>query len=98
MKTTSSENKVWVLVETISTMRHRYMIETPEDHPEWAMDSVVMEDAGEFSQKHIGELILDYKILSEADVLSMCDEDNELYKSWPDENKLNVFCNSCNRM
>lgn len=98
MKTTSSENKVWVLVETISTMRHRYMIETPEDHPEWAMDSVVMEDAGEFSQKHIGELIMDYKILSEADVLSMCDEDNEVYKSWPDENKLNVFCNSCNRM
>ena len=95
---TPSENKVWVLVETISTMRHRYMIETPEDHPEWAMDSVVMEDAGEFSQKHIGELIMDYKILSEADVLSMCDEDNEVYKSWPDENKLNVFCNSCNRM
>ena len=96
--TTPSENKVWVLVETISTMRHRYMIETPEDHPEWAMDSVVMEDAEEFSQKHIGELIMDYKILSEADVLSMCDEDNELYKSWPDENKINVFCNSCNRM
>ena len=95
---TPSENKVWVLVETISTMRHRYMIETPEDHPEWAMDSVVMEDAGEFSQKHIGELILDYKILSEVDVLSMCDEDNELYKSWPDENKINVFCNRCNRM
>ena len=95
---TPSENKVWVLVETISTMRHRYMIETPEDHPEWAMDSVVMEDASEFSQKHIGELIMDYKILSEADVLSMCDEDNELYKSWPDENKINVFCNRCNRM
>ena len=96
--TTPSENKVWVLVETISTMRHRYMIETPEDHPEWAMDSVVMEDAGEFSQKHIGELIMDYKIIYESDVLSMCDEDNEVYKSWPDENKLNVFCNSCNRM
>ena len=95
---TPSENKVWVLVETISTMRHRYMIETPEDHPEWAMDSVVMEDAGEFSQKHIGELIMDYKILSEADVLSICDEDNDYCQSLSDEKKIVVFCNSCNRM
>lgn len=91
--TTSSENKVWVLVETISTMRHRYMIETPEDHPEWAMDSVVMEDASEFSQKHIGELIMDYKILSEADVLSICDEDNDYCQSWSDKKKIEVFCN-----
>lgn len=91
--TTQSEKKVWVMVETISTMRHRYMIETPEDHPEWAMDSVVMEDADEFSQKYIGELILDYKILSEADVLSICDEDNDYCQSWSDENKIEVFCN-----
>ena len=91
--TTPSENKVWVLVETISTMRHRYMIETPEDHPEWAMDSVVMEDADEFSQKHIGELILDYKILSEADVLSICDEDNDYCQNWSDDKKIEVFCN-----
>jgi len=81
------------MVETISTMRHRYMIETPEDHPEWAMDSVVMEEADEFSQKHIGELIVDYKILSEKDVLSICDDDNDYCKSWSDENKLEVFCN-----
>lgn len=91
--TTTSEKKVWVMVETISTCRHRYMIETPEDHPEWAMDSVVMEEADEFSQKHIGELIMDYKIISEKDVLSICDEDNDYCKSWSDENKLEVFCN-----
>jgi len=81
------------MVETISTYRHRYMIETPEDHPEWAMDSVMMEEANEFSQKSIGELIIDYKILSEKDVLSICDEDNDYCKSWSDENKLEVLCN-----
>jgi len=69
------------------------MIETPEDHPEWAMDSVMMEEANEFSQKSIGELIIDYKILSEKDVLSICDEDNDYCKSWSDENKLEVLCN-----
>ena len=47
----------------------------------------------EFSQKHIGELILDYKILSEADVLSICDEDNDYCQSWSDEKKIEVFCN-----
>jgi len=68
------------------------MIETPEDHPEWAMDSVVMEEANEFSQKSIGELIIDYKILSEKDVLSICDEDNDYCQSWSDEKKIEVFC------
>jgi hypothetical protein len=91
--TPQSEKKVWVMVETISTMRHRYMIETPEDHPDWAMDSVVMEDADEFSQKYIGEKSLEYKILSEAEVLSICDEDNDCCQSWSDEKKIEVFCN-----
>jgi len=31
-----SDGKVWVMVETISQYRMRYMVEAPADHPEYA--------------------------------------------------------------
>ena len=86
------KNKVWVMVETISTMRHRYMIETPEDHTEWAMDSVVMEEANEFSQKFIGEQIIGYQVISQKDLLSLCDKDNNYASGWSDKIKIETFC------
>ena len=50
----------WVLVETVSMFRERYMVEVPvgtdqygKNKVEWALDTVVMEDAKEFSQQHL---------------------------------------------
>ena len=44
------------VVETISTFRHRYVIECKE--LEHAYDTVAMEEAQEFSQMHLGEQIV----------------------------------------
>jgi hypothetical protein len=53
----------FVLVETISQYRMRYVIEVPDDHNDgefpctaetWAEDTVTMEEMTEFSQKWLG--------------------------------------------
>ena len=71
-------NDKYVLVTAISTHRMRYCVPldelqkmnegTPVD-PEWACDSVIMGEVDEFSQEHLGELIVDYDVLSEEEIL-----------------------------
>jgi len=89
----------FVLVETINTFRQRYVIEVPvgvdqfgKDKAEWALDTVTMEEATEFSQKHLGETITSHRVLTYDEVLKLCDEDNDYCKEgWTDEQKFEVF-------
>jgi hypothetical protein len=88
----------WVLVETISTFRHRYMVEVPvgidnygKDKTEWALDTVTMEDAKEFSQEHIGEQIVSHRVVSKEEALVLCDKDNAYFRSWDEETKMKNF-------
>lgn len=88
----------WVLVETISTFRHRYMVEVPigvdqygKDKSEWALDTVTMEDAKEFSQLHIGEQIVSHRVVTGEEALIMCDIDNEYGSTWDEETKIKNF-------
>ena len=88
----------FVLVECISTFRHRYMVEVPvgidqygKDKSEWALDTVAMEDAKEFSQEHIGEQIVSHRIVTKEEALKLCDKDNEYGKDWDEETKMKNF-------
>jgi hypothetical protein len=88
----------WVLVETVSTFRERYMIEVPigtdnygKDKIDWALDTVTMQEAKEFSQEHIGELIVSHRVVSKEEALALCDKDNDYTKSWNEEQKINTF-------
>ena len=83
--------KVWVLVETVSMFRERYVIEAPATNPEYALDDVTCEDAKEFSQLHVGETIMSHRVVTEAEALTLCDVDNEYCSSWSDEKKIEVF-------
>ncbi len=65
-----------VMVECVQTFRTRYIVEAPKDHPEYALDTVVMEEAPEFSQKYLGETIVSHRIVSEQEALQMYLEDN----------------------
>ena len=49
-----------VLVETISIIKHRYVVEVPDGKAEWALDTVTMEEAKEFSQTFINEDIIGF--------------------------------------
>lgn len=57
------------VVETISTFRHKYVIECEE--LEHAFDTVTMEEAAEFSQMHLGEQIITGREISRKEFNSM---------------------------
>ena len=78
----------WVLVDTVSQFRQRYVVEVPKGKSEYALDSVTMEDVKEFSQKHLGETIVSHRVISEKDALDLFDEDNDYLKDWGDDKKM----------
>ena len=94
----------YVLVETISQHRMRYVIEVPDNHNEgefpctakqWAEDTVTMEDMKEFSQEWVGESILSSREIDRTEILRLCDEDNDYVnkgdRAWTDEQKIKTF-------
>jgi hypothetical protein len=84
--------KVWVMVEAVSQFRMRYMVEVDAAHPEWALDTVTMNEAKEFSQEHIGETIISHRVMeSTAAALVQCDLDNSYCSTWTDEQKIKAF-------
>jgi len=88
MKKISTE---WVLVECISTFRMRYMVEVPVGKAEYALDTVTMNEATEFSQEHLGEQIVSHRVMTENDAHVLCDEDNSYAKDWTTDKKLEAF-------
>ena len=90
----------FVLVDTISQYRMRYIIEVPDDHNEreypcsadtWASDTVTAEEAKEFSQLWLGETIVSTREITKEEIVPLCDIDNEYCKSWDDDKKVEVF-------
>ena len=88
----------WVLVETVSTFRERYMVEVPvgidrygKDKADWALDTVTLEEAKEFSQEHLGETIVSHRVVTKEEALALCDKDNDYARVWNDELKVKTF-------
>lgn len=84
-------DKVWVMVECVSMFRMRYMVEAPADHPEYALDTVTMNEAKEFSQEHIGENIISHWVMDKEQALEVCDNDNDYCAGWTEDQKINAF-------
>jgi hypothetical protein len=80
-----------VMVEAVSTFRMRYMVEVPKGKAEWALDTVTMQEAQEFSQEHLGEQIVSHRVVSKEEALALCDADNDYCKTWNDEQKVKAF-------
>ena len=87
-----------VLVEAVSTFRMRYMVEIPlgtddygKDKSEWALDTVTMNEAKEFSQEHLGEQIVSHRVVTKEEALALCDVDNDYGSSWDEETKIKNF-------
>ena len=90
----------YVIVTAISSYRMRYCIPVDElqqlntDVPiegheiEWAEDCVTCGEVEEFSQKHIGETIIDSEIVTEEEMLNKFDSDNGYLAGWTKEKKI----------
>jgi bifunctional DNA-binding transcriptional regulator/antitoxin component of YhaV-PrlF toxin-antitoxin module len=96
--TMTKKETQWVLVEAVSTFRMRYMVEVPvgtddfgKDKSLWALDTVTMNDAKEFSQEHLGEQIVSHRVVTKEEALILCDKDNDYAMSWDNNHKVNVF-------
>jgi hypothetical protein len=95
----------YVIVTAISSYRMRYCIPVDElqelnvEVPvegreiEWAEDCVTCDEVVEFSQKHIGETIIDSEILTEEQMLEKFDADNDYLKDWTREKKIEYVRN-----
>lgn len=88
---TEKKDNVWVLVECVSMFRMRYMVEVPAEHPEYALDTVTLNEAKEFSQEHLTETIVSHRVMTQEEALALCDVDNNYCDSWNEEQKLNAF-------
>lgn len=94
-------SKEYVIVTTISHFRMRYCIPVDElrkenldasdeqfSSIEWANDCVTMNEVEEFSQMHISEDIIDTRVVSEKEMLSQFDTDNDYLRSWSEQQKI----------
>lgn len=87
----------YVVVTCISSFRQRYVIpvdelqklnpDEPVD-PSWALDEVTMENVKEFSQRHVGEQIIDAQVVKQPEVLQFFDADNDYLAEWDESYKL----------
>ena len=94
----NKEETQLVLVECVSTFRQRYMVEVPvgtddygNDKTLWALDTVTMQEAKEFSQEYLGEQIVSHRVVTYDEALSLCDKDNDYVVSWDIETKVKKF-------
>ena len=78
----------FVLVECVQSYRTRYIIEVPKGKPEWALDTVALNEGKEFSQKDIGEQIVSHRPVSTLEILELCDQDNAYAEPWNEELQL----------
>ena len=83
--------KEFVLVETVETFRMRYVVPVPKGKKEWALDTVTMDEAVEFSQGYLGEQIVSHRVISRDELLALMDEDNDYAALWPEEQKFKAF-------
>ena len=94
----NKEETQLVLVECVSTFRQRYMVEVPvgtddygNDKTLWALDTVTMQEAKEFSQEYLGEQIVSHRVVTYDEALSLCDKDNDYTVLWDNDTKVKTF-------
>lgn len=73
------------LVESISMHRIRYVVEC--ESAEHAKDAVTMNEAEEFSQAHLDEIITSARQIDDAEYLCLFDEDNDYLQGWDEDQK-----------
>ena len=77
------------LVDAVSSYRTSYVVRC--ENEEHAKDTVVMEEAKEFSQEWLGETISRVTEITEDDYLVLFDKENDYLKEWNVEQKKSLI-------
>ena len=92
-----------VLVETVSTFRHTYVIRLPDNEPnDYALDDVINAITGgeyqdkleDVTQNHINEDIFSHRVITEKEYLEFFDRENAYLSSWTDDMKMRFIFDS----
>jgi len=85
----------YIMVDTISQFRMRYVVEVPDnvedgEYPcspeEYASDTVVCEEAKEFTQHHLGETIVSTREVTLEEAIAQFRKDEPMFgESWEDD-------------
>ena len=78
----------YVLVDALSIFRMQYAIEVPDDVTdvyEYVKSLVENGDTKEFTQKHIGETVSDYREMSLDEVCETFRNEEPYFASWSDD-------------
>ena len=76
----------YVMVETVSMFKHRYVVEVGDDDPsEWALDTVTCEEAKEFTQKHLDEIITGHYDITLEDAVALYRKEEPFFAAWGDD-------------
>jgi hypothetical protein len=74
------------------------MVEVPvgaddygNDKTLWALDTVTMQEAKEFSQEYLGEQIVSHRVVTYDEALALSDKDNDYTVSWDTDTKVKNF-------
>ena len=91
----------YAIATVISSFRQRYVIPTEalqemnekidldEAHAkQWLEESVISEEVKEFSQKWLGEQVIDIEVVDEKKILDTFDKDNDYLVDWSTEKKI----------
>ena len=85
------EGTEYVLVESVTTFRTRYVVEVPIGKSDWALDTVSSEEAQQFSSTFVNESIFSHRVVTVDEALNLCDADNDYTKNWTQEHKMKTF-------
>lgn len=91
-------SKDYIVVTTISQFRMRYVMhkddlqklntEVEVNPIEWAEDTITCNECEDFSQDHLGEIIVDTTTMTEEEMLELFNKDNAYLSQWSDEYKV----------
>ena len=77
-----------IMVETLSQFRIRYVLEVRDDKTEFTLADVELQEIDdEFSQKHLGEVLVGHREISYDEFFKLHDADNQC-ESWTPEQKM----------
>lgn len=79
----------YAVFSCISQFKMTYVIPMQEgDTIEGLADLVTCQEVDDFSQRHLGEIIVDSSCLSEEDMLLLFNKENDYLANWTDEQKI----------
>ena len=98
MDNKDEDQKEYAVFTVISQFRIRYVVPMEEgDTVKDLADLIICQEVEEFSQEHLGEVIVDSTCLPEDSMLELFNKDNSYLSGWTKAKKLEWIANNASK-